>query len=284
MASAGPSRAGRSSMSSLWSWSRAPGPGPNPSPSAPRASAASASVASSSAAAAASRSAQTSLSRAVSRSASRRELAKTRVERCSAMRSTMRSSTWGQIDVRRGSPAAGPLRSPVGSPSAPRSSTGTTTLRSQRFSEGGRTMLTGRPPARKRATSSTGSTVALSPIRWAGRSRSASSRSRESARCAPRLVPATAWTSSTMTVSTPARALRAAEVSMRKSDSGVVMRMSGGVVASWRRCCAGVSPDRTATVTSGTATPSRAAARSMPTSGARRLRWTSVASALSGET
>ena len=38
--------------------------------------------------------------------------------------------------------------------------------------------------------------------------RSASSRSRVRARCAPRLLPATAWISSTMTVRVPARALR----------------------------------------------------------------------------
>ena len=48
------------------------------------------------------RSCQTSLSRAVSRSASRRELANTSVERCAAIRSTTRSSTCGQIDGRRG--------------------------------------------------------------------------------------------------------------------------------------------------------------------------------------
>jgi hypothetical protein len=42
-----------------------------------------------------------SLSRAVSRSASRRELANTIVERCASIRSTMRSSTCGQIEARR---------------------------------------------------------------------------------------------------------------------------------------------------------------------------------------
>ena len=44
-------------------------------------------------------------------------------------------------------------------------------------------------------------------------------------------MPATACTSSTMTVSTPAQRLAGLEVSMRNSDSGVVMRMSGGVPA-----------------------------------------------------
>ena len=65
-------------------------------------------------------------------------------------------------------------------------------------------------------------------MRWAGRSSSASRRSSESARWAPRLVPATACTSSRITVSTPRSASRACEVSIRNSDSGVVIRMSGG--------------------------------------------------------
>ncbi len=90
----------------------------------------------------------------------------------------------------------------------------------------------GAEPPRKRATSSTGRTVADRPIRCAGGvSSSSSSRSSESARWAPRLVPATACTSSTITVSTPRSDSRACEVSIRNSDSGVVIRMSGGVGA-----------------------------------------------------
>ena len=73
------------------------------------------------------RSAAISFRRVVSVSASRRELANTRVERCAAIRSTMRSSTCGQIEVRCSAPDAGPDRSPVSSPMAPRSGTGTTT-------------------------------------------------------------------------------------------------------------------------------------------------------------
>ena len=61
---------------------------------------------------------------------------------------------------------------------------------------------------------------------------------------------------------------------MRYSDSGVVMRMSGGVRSMAARSFCGVSPVRTATVTSAP----------MPRSGARRLRSTSYPSALSGET
>ena len=172
----------------------------------------------------------------------------------------------------------------MGWPSSLMSGTGTTTCRSHALCDGGDTMSTGRPPARKRATSSTGRTVADSPIRWAGRSSNASSRSKVTARCAPRLVPATACTSSTMTVSTPANASRADEVSSRNSDSGVVMRMSAGARANARRSLAGVSPERTATRTCGTGIPSRVAACPMPTSGERRLRSTSTASAFNGET
>ncbi len=83
--------------------------------------------------------------------------------------------------------------------------------------------------------------------------------------------------------STPRRVSRAWLVSIRKSDSGVVMRMSGGVVPSLRRSAGLVSPDRRPTVTSGTVTSSRSAVWRMPVSGARRLRSTSTASAFSGE-
>ena len=75
----------------------------------------------------------------------------------------MRSSTCGQIEARRSAPAAGPLRSPVTSPRADMSAIGTTTSRSHSLVDGGCTTVTGRPPARKRATSSTGRTVADRP-------------------------------------------------------------------------------------------------------------------------
>ena len=87
-----------------------------------------------------------------------------------------------------------------------------------------------------------------------------------------------------ITVSTPLSDSRACEVSIRNSDSGVVIRMSGGVVWILRRSCGVVSPERTPTRISGTSTPSRSAVCRMPTSGARRLRSTSTARALSGET
>ena len=68
-----------------------------------------------------------------------------------------------------------------------------------------------------------------------------------------------------MTHCVPVKSRRACEVSMRYSDSGVVMRMSGGVRSMAARSRCGVSPVRTATVTSAP----------MPRSGARRLRSTS---------
>ena len=103
-------------------------------------------------------------------------------------------------------------------------------------------------PATKRPISSSGRCVAESPMRWKGRSTSRSSRSSESARWAPRFVPATACTSSRITVSIPRRFSRACEVSSRNSDSGVVMRTSGRrpehAAALVRRRVAGAHPDR----------------------------------------
>ncbi len=202
----------------------------------------------------------------------------------------MRSSTAGQMLLRLSPAAADPSRSSAAtSPSSVMSSTGTTTSTSMVFSAGGCTTVTVLPPPgpcpfKNRATSSTGRTVADRPMRCAGASSRPSSRSRDSARWAPRLVPATAWTSSTMTVSTPRSASRARLVSRRNSDSGVVMRMSGGRRVNARRSSAGVSPVRIATVTSDTGRSRRAAAWRMPARGERRLRSTSTASALSGET
>ena len=95
------------------------------------------------------------------------------------------------------------------------SSTGTWTLRSQRFGAAGAMISTGRSPPRKSATASSGRTVADSPMRCGSRPVSRESRSSESARCAPRLVPARAWISSTMTVSTSLRIPAAFEVSIR---------------------------------------------------------------------
>jgi hypothetical protein len=231
------------------------------------------------------RSAASSLSRAQSRSAARRALTNTMVDRCAWIRSSTRSSTAGQIDARRGpssSPGSFGDRGPAGR--LVMSSTGTCTVTSMVFALFGATISTGAAPPRKCAVSSTGRTVADRPIRWAGRGSSASSRSSDSARWAPRLVAQTACTSSRITVSTPRSDSRADEVSSRNNDSGVVIRMSGGRLAKARRSCVGVSPVRMPTVMSGGAMPSRCAACRMPVSGVRRLRSTSTAKALSGLT
>ena len=102
-------------------------------------------------------------------------------------------------------------------------------------------------PIRKRAIASSGFTVADRPMRTGGRSHSASSRSSVSVRCAPRLLPATACSSSTITLFTDFSIARPeADVSRMYSDSGVVTRMCGGVRRMRSRSASGVSPVRTA--------------------------------------
>ncbi len=131
------------------------------------------------------------------------------------------------------------------------SSTGTTIDRSQDLTDGGATTVTGWGPPRNAATRSGGRTVAESPIRWVGdppvSAISASSRSSDNARWAPRFVPASACTSSTITVCTLRNMSRAADVKIRNSDSGVVIKMSGGWLTSLasvgRRRVTGADPD-----------------------------------------
>ena len=83
--------------------------------------------------------------------------------------------------------------------------------------------------------------VAEMPMRTGSTGHSAASRSSDSARCAPRLVSATACSSSTITVRTVASISRPeTDVSRMNSDSGVVTRMCGGVRrmrarSTWRR-------------------------------------------------
>ncbi len=192
------------------------------------------------------------------------------VELCDSMRSTRRFSTSGQMVLFARLAMSG---------------TGTTTVSSTVLADGGATIVVGAWPDRNRASSSGGRTVADSPMRWAGlSSRRASSRSSDRARCAPRFPAAMAWISSTITVCTPASVSRAAEVSIRNSDSGVVISTPGGRLISWRRAAGGVSPERTPTLMSGAGRPRRSAMRVRPARGVRRLRSTSTASALSGET
>ena len=113
----------------------------------------------------------------------------------------------------------------------------------------------------KRPTSSSGFCVADSPIRCTSRSATSTSRSSVIARCAPRLVCATAWISSRITVSVPSKISRAWLVSIRYSDSGVVISTSGGCLTMSRRSFCGVSPVRIATLSSAP----------IPRSGARRF-------------
>ncbi len=222
----------------------APGPAAGP-PLQSRSDRRPGSAAAESSAASAARSAARSLSRPHSRSASPRELANTIVDRCASIRSSTRASTCGQMECcRAGSPAGGRPPSPSAFP-RPRPSAGRPCPPPGRRSAGraasrwaARRSVTGSAPPRNVATSSGGRTVADSPIRWRlaatgacpprpacpgpvypesvrrGRGhrgcaviRSASSRSSDSARCAPRLPPASACTSSTMTVCDPAQRL-----------------------------------------------------------------------------
>ncbi len=143
----------------------------------------------------------------------------------------------------------------------------------------------GAAPARKRATASTGFWVADSPIRWARRPVSASSRASDSARWLPRLLCTRAWISSTITVRTPPSIARPeAELSRMYSDSGVVTSTCGGCRRRAARSPAGVSPVRTAVRIATSGRPSRASSPAIPASGASRLRWMSLDSAFSGET
>ena len=132
------------------------------------------------------------------------------------------------------------------------------------------------PGPRKSAAFCSGRTVAESPMRCSGLPHRSSRRASESMRCAPRLVSIMACSSSTMT----ARAVESMrrplpDVSSRYSDSGVVMRICGGLLHMRARSLCGVSPVRTATRTR--------CAPSMPSMGRRRFSRMSLPSALSGE-
>ncbi len=164
------------------------------------------------------------------------------------------------------SPAAGAAGSDAAG--SVMSSTGTQISRSSSFARPASAIAQRRRgPARNRATSSSGRCVAESPIRCGSAPPAAATRcdrrSRVRARWAPRFECATAWISSTITASTPARISRAPEVSMRYRDSGVVIRMSGGDRRiAWRSRC-GVSPVRS---------PTEILPSPIPARGARRLR------------
>ena len=162
------------------------------------------------------------LSWAARRSTRVRLFEKMIVERWARTSSRRRGYIAGQIERRRGGvPGSAGGRSASG---RVMSSTGTTISRSSCLSRGASTTATGRgrqvpratvPPPRKRAMASRGRWVAERPMRCGGASAISSRRSSERARWEPRLVPATAWTSSTMTQRTGVRISRADEVSSR---------------------------------------------------------------------
>ena len=133
--------------------------------------------------------------------------------------------------------------------------------------------------------SSIGFCVADSPMRTSSRPASASSRSSDNARCAPRLFGASAWISSTITVRVVASILRPDRlVSRMYSDSGVVTTMCGARRRIASRSACGVSPVRTAVRMPASGRPSRSSSAAMPASGTSRLRWMSFDSAFSGDT
>ena len=132
---------------------------------------------------------------------------------------------------------------------------------------------------------SIGRWVAESPIRWGAAAATWPSRSSVSARCEPRLLPATAWISSRITVRTPAsRPRERSAVTSRYSDSGVVTRKLGGRLSIAARSDDAVSPVRTATEMAGASRPSSTATSAICRSGASRFWWMSTARAFRGET
>ena len=149
-----------------------------------------------------------------------------------------------------------------------------------------------RCPTRRRAATSIGRTVAESPMRCgrgppARRTRS-SSRSSESARCAPRLSRGDRVDLVDDDGAHRARAPRRpdSEVSRMKSDSGVVTRTCGGrfagLLRARSRACRRCAPRRGSR---GGAKPSSRGERARSRRWARsRFLWMSFESALSGET
>ena len=183
------------------------------------------------------------------------------VVRCARISSRSRGCTCGQMLVSASGVveaervAVAPATPAVRAPGSVMSSTGTITSTSSALREPASTIVTGRGavasvwPPRKRAISSSGRCVADSPMRCGGASAIASSRSSDSARCAPRLVGASAWISSTITVST----LRSDLARLRREHQ--VERLGRGDEDVGRGAreragapCAGVSPVRIATV------------------------------------
>ena len=183
----------------------------------------------------------------------------------SRARSSARSARSPRSSRRR--PGIDRLASSRLAPSSRMSSTGMTTSRSSSLRVPASTSCDlPAVPATKRPISSSGRCVADRPMRWNGCSTTRSRRSSESARCAPRFVPATACTSSRITVSTAPQHLAALrreqqEERLRGGDQDVGRRAQHLLALALRRV-AGADADREL----------RAAC---PASGPRRLRSTS---------
>ena len=140
-------------------------------------------------------------------------------------------------------------------------------------------------PVRKRAISSMGRCVADRPTRVTACLELRQRRSTLMDRCEPRLLGATAWSSSRMSVRTPDSPRRPdSEVRRMKRDSGVVMRICGGRLALSARSFGGVSPVRTAARISAKGRPISRAVSAISASGSNRLWRTSLVSAFSGDT
>ncbi len=188
-----------------------------------------------------------------------------------------RSGGRAPISRRRARPASN--RRPRGAAAGTRSmsGTGTMTCRSSRGGAEASTISTGRSPPRKRATSSSGRDGGrqADALRVAARTASAR-RSSDSARWAPRLVGASAWISSTITVCDRAQGLARLRAEQQEQRLGRGDQDLGRVLGLARGARCGVSPVRTST-RGGAQRLARAARRpaAMPTSGARRLRSTS---------
>ncbi len=139
-------------------------------------------------------------------------------------------------------------------------------------------------PTRNLDTSSIGFCVADRPMRLSPPPVSRSRRSKDKARCEPRLLPKIAWISSTITVLTDCNSLRPPTlVSSRYADSGVVTRMCGGCLNIAARAGAGVSPLRTKQRIATSVWPDSNSLRPMPSSGWRRFFSISLPSAFKGE-
>ena len=227
-----------------------------------------------------------SLSRAVSRSASRRELAKTIVERCCSIRSATCSSTCGQIEPVRPSSASSPS---VSSPSgAVMSSTGTTTLRSHVFSEGGATISTGGMAAEEarhlvERTHGGGQADALGGLLEEGVEPFEAHREVGAALAAGHGVHLV--DDHRLDAAQRLAGLRGEHQEQRlRGGDEHVGRPGRQRAALGRGGVAGADADPQVGQAGGPSPPSRSAAWRMPASGARRLRSTSTASALSGET